>query len=62
MAVAHAFDAMIMVTNCDKIVPGMLMAAARLDIPTIVISGGPMLAGEHPEKASSEKNRSYHCL
>ncbi|MBT9439292.1 MAG: dihydroxy-acid dehydratase, partial [Desulfobacterales bacterium] len=41
--------------NCDKIVPGMLMAAARLDIPTIVISGGPMLAGEHPEKAGSEK-------
>lgn len=55
MAVAHAFDAMIMVTNCDKIVPGMLMAAARLNIPTIVISGGPMLAGEHPEKAGSEK-------
>jgi len=55
MAVAHAFDAMIMVTNCDKIVPGMLMAAARLDIPTIIISGGPMLAGEHPEKAGSEK-------
>jgi len=55
MAIAHAFDAMIMVTNCDKIVPGMLMAAARLDIPTIIISGGPMLAGEHPEKAGSEK-------
>jgi dihydroxy-acid dehydratase len=55
MAVAHAFDAMIMVTNCDKIVPGMLMAAARLDIPTIVISGGPMLAGERPAKAGSEK-------
>ena len=55
MAVAHAFDAMIMVTNCDKIVPGMLMAAARLDIPTIVISGGPMLAGEHHGKTDSEK-------
>lgn len=55
MAIAHAFDAMIMVTNCDKIVPGMLMAAARLNIPTIVISGGPMLAGEHPGKAGSEK-------
>ena len=55
MAIAHAFDAMIMVTNCDKIVPGMLMAAARLDLPTIVISGGPMLAGEDPEKAGSEK-------
>jgi dihydroxy-acid dehydratase len=50
MAVAHAFDAMVMVTNCDKIVPGMLMAAARLDIPTIVLSGGPMLVGRLGEK------------
>ena len=55
MAIAHAFDAMIMVTNCDKIVPGMLMAAARLDIPTIVISGGPMLTGKHPVKAGFEE-------
>ena len=53
MATAHAFDAMVMVPNCDKIVPGMLMAAARMDIPTIVVSGGPMLAGRHPE--SGEK-------
>jgi dihydroxy-acid dehydratase len=45
MAIAHAFDAMVMVTNCDKIVPGMLMASARLNLPTIVVSGGPMLAG-----------------
>jgi dihydroxy-acid dehydratase len=45
MAIAHAFDAMVMVTNCDKIVPGMLMAAGRLNLPTIVVSGGPMLAG-----------------
>ncbi len=45
MAKAHAFDALVLVPNCDKIVPGMLMAAARLDIPTIVVSGGPMLAG-----------------
>ena len=50
MAVAHAFDAMVMVTNCDKIVPGMLMAAARIDIPTVVISGGPMLVGRLGEK------------
>lgn len=50
MATAHAFDAMVMVTNCDKIVPGMLMASARLDLPTVVISGGPMLAGRHPKK------------
>ncbi len=42
---AHAFDAMVMIPNCDKIVPGMLMAAARLDLPTIFISGGPMMAG-----------------
>ncbi|MDM8525744.1 dihydroxy-acid dehydratase [Desulfococcaceae bacterium HSG8] len=51
MATAHAFDAMVMVPNCDKIVPGMLMAAARVDIPTLVVSGGPMLAGKHPETA-----------
>ncbi|MFH1674584.1 MAG: dihydroxy-acid dehydratase [Pseudomonadota bacterium] len=50
MAIAHAFDAMVMVPNCDKIVPGMLMAAARLDIPTIVVSGGPMLVGRLGEK------------
>jgi dihydroxy-acid dehydratase len=47
MAMAHAFDAMVMVTNCDKIVPGMLMAAARLNLPTVVVSGGPMLVGTH---------------
>ena len=55
MATAHAFDAMVMVTNCDKIVPGMLMAAARLDLPTIVISGGPMLAGDNPNQAEAGK-------
>ena len=46
MAMAHAFDGMVMVPNCDKIIPGMLMAAARLNIPTVVISGGPMMAGK----------------
>jgi len=45
MAMAHPFDALVMIPNCDKIVPGMLMAALRLNIPTIFISGGPMLAG-----------------
>ncbi len=45
MAKAHAFDALVLIPNCDKIIPGMLMAAARVNIPTIVISGGPMLAG-----------------
>ncbi|MBF0201164.1 MAG: dihydroxy-acid dehydratase [Desulfamplus sp.] len=47
-AMAHPFDAIVMVPNCDKIVPGMLMAAARLNIPAIVVSGGPMLPGIHP--------------
>ena len=45
MAIAHQFDALVMVPNCDKNVPGLLMAAARLNIPTIFCSGGPMLAG-----------------
>ncbi len=45
MAIAHAFDALVMVPNCDKNVPGLLMAAARLNIPSIFVSGGPMLAG-----------------
>ncbi|SLM17774.1 Dihydroxy-acid dehydratase [uncultured spirochete] len=45
MAQGHAFDALVLVTNCDKIVPGMAMAAARLNIPSVVISGGPMLTG-----------------
>lgn len=45
MAMAHQFDALVMVPNCDKNVPGLLMAAARLNIPTIFVSGGPMLAG-----------------
>lgn len=45
MAMAHCFDAMVLVPNCDKIVPGMVMAAARLNIPAVVVSGGPMLAG-----------------
>lgn len=46
MALAHAFDALVFIPNCDKIVPGMLMAAARLDLPCIFVSGGPMLAGK----------------
>lgn len=53
MARAHAFDALILVPNCDKIVPAMLMAAARLNIPSIVVSGGPMLAGRMDGKSVS---------
>ena len=48
MATAHPFDALVLVPNCDKIVPGMLMAALRLNLPTIVVSGGAMLAGHLP--------------
>ena len=53
MALAHQFDALVMVPNCDKNVPGLLMAAARLNIPTVFVSGGPMLAGHiHGKKRS----------
>ena len=53
MAIAHQFDALVMVPNCDKNVPGLLMAAARLDLPTVFVSGGPMLAGHvHGKKRS----------
>ena len=53
MAIAHQFDALVMVPNCDKNVPGLLMAAARLDLPTVFVSGGPMLAGHiHGHKTS----------
>jgi dihydroxy-acid dehydratase len=45
MALAHQFDALVLITNCDKITPGMLMAAARVNIPAVLVSGGPMLAG-----------------
>ena len=45
MAIAHQFDALVMIPNCDKNVPGLLMAAARINVPTVFVSGGPMLAG-----------------
>jgi len=47
MVLAHGFDGLVLIPNCDKIVPGMLMAAARLNIPSIVVSGGPMLSGDY---------------
>lgn len=53
MAKAHAFDALVFIPNCDKIVPGMVMAALRLNIPSIVVSGGPMLAGKFKDKEVS---------
>src|SRR5574344_605605 len=46
MAIAHGFDALVLIPNCDKIVPGMMMAALRLNIPAVLVSGGPMLPGK----------------
>ncbi len=51
MAMAHPFDGLVVIPNCDKIIPGMLMAAMRLNIPTVLISGGPMLAGRRNKQA-----------
>ena len=53
VASAHAFDGLVLIPNCDKIIPGMLMAAARLNIPCVVVSGGPMMAGRHDQKEIS---------
>jgi len=50
LALAHAFDALVLIASCDKIVPGMLMAAARLDLPAVIVAGGPMLAGRLGER------------
>jgi dihydroxy-acid dehydratase len=54
MVEAHQFDALVFIPNCDKIVPGMLMAAARLNIPSIFVSGGPMFAGRMPDQMDKE--------
>ncbi|MEG6512548.1 dihydroxy-acid dehydratase [Desulforamulus ruminis] len=56
MAQAHPFDGLVLIPNCDKVVPGMLMAAARLNIPAIVVSGGPMMAGRFQDKDVSVTN------
>jgi len=56
VAVAHGFDALVMIPNCDKVVPGMLMAAARVNIPTVVVSGGPMMSGRVNNKSVSLSN------
>lgn len=66
MTLAHAFDALVMVPNCDKNVPGLLMAAARLNIPAIFVSGGPMLAGivdgrKTSFSSVSEAEGAYHA-
>ncbi|NLG28556.1 MAG: dihydroxy-acid dehydratase [Chloroflexi bacterium] len=51
VALAHAFDALVLIPSCDKIIPGMVMAAARLNLPTVVVTGGPMLAGRRGNQA-----------
>jgi len=61
MALAHAFDALVLVPCCDKIVPGMLMAAMRLDIPALMVSGGPMLAG-HLEGRTIDLNSVFEAV
>ncbi|MDO5518235.1 MAG: dihydroxy-acid dehydratase [Clostridium sp.] len=53
LAKAHAFDALVLIPSCDKIVPGMVMAALRVNIPAVLVSGGPMLAGKYKKKAVS---------
>jgi dihydroxy-acid dehydratase len=54
MAMAHCFDALVCVSNCDKITPGMVMGALRVNVPTIFVTGGPMLAGRRPDGGSSD--------
>ena len=62
MAMAHPFDALVMVTNCDKITPGMLMAALRLNLPAVVLSGGPMLAGDWRDARQPARDRPDYRL
>ena len=54
MTMAHCFDALICISNCDKITPGMIMAAVRINVPTIFVTGGPMLKGQQPNGAPSD--------
>jgi dihydroxy-acid dehydratase len=54
MTMAHCFDALICISNCDKITPGMIMGAVRVNVPTIFVTGGPMLAGRNPDGSSSD--------
>ena len=61
MALAHQFDALVMIPNCDKNVPGLLMAAARLNIPTVFVSGGPMLAG-HVKRCKTSLSSMFEAV
>jgi dihydroxy-acid dehydratase len=59
---AHAFDGIVLLTNCDKITPGMLMAAARLNIPTVVVTAGPMMAGMHRQQRRSLVRDTFEAI
>ena len=50
MAKGHSFDALVLIPSCDKVVPGMIMGASRVNVPTIVVTGGPMISGQHNGK------------
>ncbi len=62
VAEAHAFDGLILLTNCDKITPGMLMAAARLDIPAIVVTAGPMMTGRYRGRRTSFIRNTFEAM
>ncbi|UCC59552.1 MAG: dihydroxy-acid dehydratase, partial [Dehalococcoidia bacterium] len=62
MAQAHAFDALVFIPNCDKIIPGMLMAAVRLNLPAIFVSGGPMLAGRMAGDRCVDLNNMFEAV
>ena len=62
VAEGHAFDGLVLLTNCDKITPGMLMAAARLDIPTIVVTAGPMMTGRYRGKRTSFIRTTFEAM
>ena len=62
MATAHALDALVLIPNCDKVVPGMLMAAARLNIPAVLVSGGPMLTGKAVGQKDTDLNTAFEAV
>lgn len=62
MAMAHAFDGLVLLTNCDKITPGMLMGAARVDVPSIVVTAGPMLSGRYKGRKLSLVRDTFEAL
>ncbi|MDD3307146.1 MAG: dihydroxy-acid dehydratase [Acetobacterium sp.] len=62
MATAHSLDALVLIPNCDKVVPGMLMAAARLNLPAVVVSGGPMLTGKAVGQKETDLNTAFEAV